>query len=376
VSELWTRSRWLLLGAVVIGLALWMASRLSATELSRDPLALAPAGASIVARVDVAAVTRSHLWSALLEQDEEGVRQIERACGYDPLEQVEEAVVFALGDGERPFEHLGFVGRGEMARGRANRERLVACVRQVVGGRGAVQEVDIEGVTALASASGGSHAAFLGSDGVVGGDREVVARAIRVAHGDEASAANDATLRRLWTRVAPGRDLVAVARVPERWVPSLRRMARELEGDLAAVGAIRALGIGVGVRDGVSLGVAAETAEASEARRVERALREQIDAVLEERLARLSAIGRVLRRVNVETNGREVVLTLSLTDRQVDEVVALWRELRRARREGDLERGAPLPDETVAPREQPQEAEADPRGPELAEPAERAEPSE
>ncbi len=333
MQDLWRKSRWLVLSALLVAAVAFGLAQLEGPSVPDEPLAVAPADASIVAFVDVGAVTSSHVWNVLLEEDrdEQGMRRIERACGYDPLEQVDEAVVFTSGSERRPFEHVGFVARGEMARGAENRRRLVECVGAVVGGRSggaAVREVEVEGVSAIASASGGSHAAFLGEDGVVGGDREVVGSAIRVARGDAPSAATDRTLRRLWDRVSADRDLVAVARLPERWLPALREMAEDLPEDASALAELRALGVGVRVRGGLAIGVAAETTSASSARRLERAVLDRSDALLEEPLVRLSAIGRALRRMNVEALEREVVLTLSLTNAQLDELLALWRQLR------------------------------------------------
>lgn len=327
------KTRWLVLSAAVVAVGAFVLARTEGPSTPSEPLAAAPSGASIVARIDVGAVTSSHLWNALLEEDpdERGVRRIERACGYDPLEQVDEAIVFATGTTERPFEHVGFLARGEMARGEANRRRLVECVSAVVGDRGgALRRVEVEGEPAVASASGGSHAAFLGADGVVGGDREVVASAIRVARGDAPSAANDATLRRLWERVSSDRDVVVVARLPDRWLPALRRMSRSLAEAPSALGDVRAIGVGVRVRGGLAIAVAAETASEAGARRLEEAVTAQSDALLDEPLLRLSALGRALRRLEVESRGRELLVTLSLTNAQIDELLALWRELRSA----------------------------------------------
>jgi hypothetical protein len=354
VKELWRRSRWIVIAAVVVALAAFGLSFLTEDHLPDDPLSMAPAGSTIVVRVAVNTVTASHLYDALLEDEEDdpGVRRIERLCGYDPLEQVEEAVIFSGGTGARPFEHLGFVARGEMARGGSNRQRLVSCVRRVISDDGGgLDQVEVEGEPAIASASGSSHAAFLGDDGVVGGDREVVAQAIRVARGDERSARGDPVLVRLWERVSSDRDIVAVGRLPRRWLPALRRVAGELEGDFDALSTIRALGVGVRVRGGLSIGAAAETASASDAQRLERALTGLVDSFLEDRMIRLSAFGGALRRLNVEAQRSEVVLSLSLTSSQVDDLFELWRELRsRARAERERqEQPEVVPDETIEP---------------------------
>lgn len=330
MREAFAKSRWLIVAGVVAALTAWGMSWMSAPEVPESALAAAPAGSSIVMRVDVAAVTASHAWSLLIEEDgpEDGVRRVERACGYDPLELVEEAFVFVSGTRERPFGEVGFVAQGDMARGAANRRRLLDCVGAVVPGGGALRRIEIDGVPAIASSSGESHAAFVGGDGVVAGDRAMVARAIRVAAGDAPSAAGDATLARLWARVSADRDIVAVARLPERWIPAMRRMARRLESDLSALSSVRALGIGVRVRSGLSIGLAAETADAAAARELERALLTKLDALMDEPLVRLSTLGRVLRRVRTEAQGSELVVTASVTDPQLDSLVSLWRDLR------------------------------------------------
>ncbi len=330
VGELWHKSRWLLLGAAVVALALWLMSELRSPEVPRDALSAAPSGSSVVARIDVGALTSSHLWRALLAQDEEerGVRRVERVCGYDPLDEVDDAVVFVFGGSARPFEHIGFIARGPLARGSENRRRLLSCVGDVVGGAGGVRRVEIEGEPAIASSSGESHAAFLGTDGVVGGDREVVARVIRVARGDGAPAGGDPTLRRLWARVSRDRDIVAVANLPARWIPALRRMSRGLEGDLGALASLRALGLGARVRGGLSAGLAAETADATGARQLAALVRAQVDGLLAEPLVGLSAFGRALRRIEVDAQEHEVIVTLSLSNAQLDDVLELWRELR------------------------------------------------
>ncbi|MCZ7683261.1 MAG: hypothetical protein M5U28_32465 [Sandaracinaceae bacterium] len=74
---------------------------------------------------------------------------------------------------------------------------------------------------------------------------------------------------------------------------------------------------------------------------------------------RASALGRALRRLAVESQGREVVLTLSLTNAQLDDLLALWRELRTARDEDGAPRerpagdAGPAPDPTLVPPEPP-----------------------
>ena len=43
-----------------------------------------------------------------------GAARIERVCGFDPLDQVRDVIVFVLGSEGRPLEHVGFVARGAL----------------------------------------------------------------------------------------------------------------------------------------------------------------------------------------------------------------------------------------------------------------------
>ncbi|GAB5546655.1 MAG: hypothetical protein SangKO_064150 [Sandaracinaceae bacterium] len=330
--ELWRRSRWLILTALVVvggGVAL---SVFGEGEIPTDPLAVAPGEARVVARVDVDALLDSAVWRLALAQEEaSGARRIERTCGYDPLALVDDAVIFATGSDERPFAHVGFVARGEVARGSERRTQLVECVRAVLSDRGgAVRSVEIDGEAAMASVHGGSHAAFLGANGVVGGDRESVERAMRVHRGRAPSARADGSLAPLWSQVAAGRDVVVAAELPERWLPALRRLARGAEGDLTALAGVRALAIGLGVRDGLSVSAALRTGTAADSERLRAALQSRIDAALETPGASLTVAGRVLRRVEMRANGAELRLVAQASEDQLEGMVEMWRELQAA----------------------------------------------
>ena len=68
--ELWRRSRWLVLTAVVIlggGIAM---SLVGEDDVPADPLAVAPADARVVARVDVDALLDSAIWRLAMDQEE------------------------------------------------------------------------------------------------------------------------------------------------------------------------------------------------------------------------------------------------------------------------------------------------------------------
>lgn len=364
--ELWRRSRWLVLTAVVIlggGIAM---SLVGEDDVPADPLAVAPADARVVARVDVDALLDSAIWRLAMDQEEAtGARRIERVCGYDPLALVDDVVIFASGPDEDPFEYAGFVARGEVARGRSRREQLVRCVEAVLNERGGgVEPVEIEGETAIASAHGESHAAFLGADGVVGGDRESVSQAIRVHRGAASSARATGTLGALWAEVAAGRDVVLAGELPERWLPTLRRAARGAEGDLAVLATVRALAIGVGVRDGLTLSAALRTATAADAERLRDAIQARIDGALETPGAGFTVVGRVLRAIRMSVRGAELRLVAQASTDQLEGMLEMWRELRSSASEAEAPSDSapepePEPDSDSEPATEP-EAEAEP----------------
>lgn len=320
------QARWILAAAVVLlggGFAL---SQMTSDSVPEHPLGLAPEGAEIIAHIDVPAVTGSHLFGVLLEQDSGAdVRRVEETCGYDPLEQVDHALVFAMGT-DRPFEQLGFVARGELARGREARERLVGCVQAVLADRGGdVSSTEIEGISAMASVRGDSVAAFFGADAVLGGDRDIVASTIRVARGQARSAVSDADLRAVFDRLRTG-DLKVVGRLPDAWLPAMMRMAQGLDPSVGALLGVRTIGLGADLQAGVELQLVLRSSE-EDSGAIEEMVTAQAAELLTDLRVRLSVVGTVVRALEVERQGPDVVLRARASDDQLDALRELWIEL-------------------------------------------------
>lgn len=285
----------------------------------RTALGAAPEGSSLVAHVDVPALRASPLWAALVDEDDAGLERITGACGFDPIERVQTVAVFVVGTPQRPFERLGFVARGDLPR-----ERLVECVERVVeADGGGIRRVTIEGVSAIASEHGASRAAFLGRDGIVGGDESVVRQAILVERSGAPSAERDPTLARLWDRVAGRGELIAVAHLPANWREWLARLGAGLELD--AIEHVEALGLGARMSDGLGITVALDTDDPDGARAIEDEARERIGALLEDPAIGLSVAGTALRRVELDVRDGDVVATLDLDQEQLAAVVELGR---------------------------------------------------
>ncbi|MFK7992394.1 MAG: hypothetical protein AB8I08_40610 [Sandaracinaceae bacterium] len=320
------QGRWILLAAVVLIGGGLLFSQLQRDALPEHPLGLAPEGAEIIASLDVAAVLSSHLFDVLLEEDTDGdVRRVEETCGYDPLQEVDRALVFSMGT-DRPFEQLGFVARGELARGRAHRQRLVECVRSVLSGRGGgVSSTEVEGLSAVASVRGDSVATFFGEDAVLGGDRALVAQTVRVARGQAASAVTDSDLRAVFDRLRAS-DLVVVGRLPDAWLPAMMQMASGLDPSVGALLTVRTLGLGARLQGGVELRLVLRSTDA-DAGAIADVVTAQGAEVLRDLRVRLSVVGTVLRAMQVERAGPDVVIQVRATDDQVDALRELWTEL-------------------------------------------------
>lgn len=329
------RTRQLLVGLLVaaaIGAAAW-AWRARGSGLPAAPLAVAPAASSAVAHVSVPALLRSSAWRRLAERQEalRGVRRIEAACGFDPLSQLTDLVVFATGDAPGDLDHVGFVARGDL-----EHERLAECVRRVVeSDGGSVRRVEIDGVPAIAGGRGRSRAAFVGRDAVVGGHEDVVREVIAVGRGDRPGALGDAALARLWDRVSGG-DVTVAARVPERWREALRRYlgGEELGDARRSLAGLRGVAVGVDLAGGVQVGAVLEMGDEAEAGRVVEAVRGRIAALLERTMVRLSVAGPVLRRAQSDQDGRDAVLTVRVREEEIDSLIELYEEVRRSDRPG------------------------------------------
>jgi hypothetical protein len=336
------------LAAVCVAVAYGI-SVLGAEHPPRSTLEMAPLGTTMIAHVEVPALLRSPIWAAFAGEDE-GMSRIERVCGSNPLESLRTADVYVVGTDESPLAQLGFLARGDL-----DHERLVACVGDVVeGDGGGVHEVTLEGVRAIASDHGDGRAAFLGRDGIVGGGETLVRELIHLDHGS-ARPMDDPALARLWAIVIGRRQVVAALHVPDRWRGAIARYLAELPA-LRPVERAAAVAIGANLDHGIGLTVALACERAADAEELAASLRFTIAEQLEDAMVALSPLGAALRRLEIEPQDRDVIVTLDLTERQLELVVSLIRETLEARREREtqpreLTPPPPEPGEPLAPDE-------------------------
>jgi len=319
--------------------------------LPADPLEMVPQATTAVAWVNVRAVLGSPIWERIVGGGDQGMRQIERVCGFNPIDEIDELVIAASGDEPTDLDRVGIVARGPLSH-----EKLVRCVRDVVADDGgSLRQIELDGVPAVAG-RGSSRAAFWGSDAIVGGDEETVRAVISVLRRDRGSAAADPTLARLWRRVAAGRQVVLVSHVPERWRSTLRRTVREAGTiDLSPLGGVRAVGLGARVSGGLGLGVALQMRDRTQARAATDTLRAEVDRALADPRVTLSALGPVLRRLQMEAQDGDVVLALELSGLQLADLIDLVEDL--WNRDDDRggrpapSRAPPEPDTVIRPHE-------------------------
>lgn len=186
-------------------------------SLPVDPLAAVPADAYGVLRIRVDRVLASDAYKRLVvERDEaKGIERITKLCGFNPLEGIQDLVVFA-----RPAPGGGMPRFAFTARGKLDHDALVECVKkfsQSMGGGSSegLKRDDIAGIPAVTSSRGGSRAAFLGRDGIVGGDSDSVIATVNTVLGKAPSLAGDATLSGLYNQFAQATDISGVARMPD-----------------------------------------------------------------------------------------------------------------------------------------------------------------
>jgi hypothetical protein len=205
-------------------------------DLPVDPLAAVPADAYGVLRIKVARVLGSEAYKRLVVErgEAEGIERITKLCGFNPLEGIQELVVFA-----RPRAGGGMPRFAFTARGKLDHDALVECVKKFAGASGGdasgLKRDDIEGIPAVTSRHGTSRAAFLGSDGIVGGDAESVVASINTVLGKAPSLAGDTVLRGLYTQFDPGTDIAGVARMPAEARTLLQALAQGLFGSQLAI---------------------------------------------------------------------------------------------------------------------------------------------
>jgi hypothetical protein len=192
-------------------------------SLPADPLAAVPADAYGVVHIRVDRVLASDAWKRLVVErgQAKGIEKVQVLCGFNPLARLTELTVFA-----RPAPGGGLPRFAFAARGDLNHEELLDCVKKFTGGdSSALQREDIEGIPTVQSKKGSSRAAFLGRDGIVGGDAESVTAAIHAVLQKAPSLSGDALMKGMYSELEQGSDITLVTRLPDDAKPMIRQLS-------------------------------------------------------------------------------------------------------------------------------------------------------
>lgn len=289
-------------------------------KLPEHPLDRVPASAEMVAWVDVPAVLRSTLWQRFVvaSGEDAALRRLTERCGFDPLGQVANVDVFVTGE-PGSLEHIGFVAEGDF-----DHEALAGCLRSAVTeDGGSLQEVEIEGMRAVASAHGPSRAAFVGARGIVAGHEDTVASTVRAIVGREATLGADTDVRALWDRLARTREIVAVAKIPEHWQDGLRRLLGSARADVLIphLEHLRTLGLGARVSRGLGLTFVAVMASDEAATDLATKAREALQRLTSNPIVAISPAGAVLNHLETNAEGKDVTVALDVTQERLDRIL-------------------------------------------------------
>ncbi|MET0343418.1 MAG: hypothetical protein ABW252_20575 [Polyangiales bacterium] len=280
-------------------------------SLPANPLAAIPADAYGIARVKVDRVITSDAWKSLVagRGEARGIERVEVLCGFNPLARIRELVVFARPAPDHGVPRVAFTARGDL-----RHAELLDCVKKITGGdASALEREDVEGIPTFRSKQGGSLAAFVGRDGIIGGDAESVRAAIHAMLAHAPSLAEDAQLTALYREVEQGSDVAVVSHWPDDVKPWLRSLVDVIGEDARRLEQLRALALNLTTSSGrITGGTVLVTAGDKEAA--------ELVVIAQAAVARLLAIpgigltpaASVLRGVQMEARGARATFAGSI----------------------------------------------------------------
>ncbi len=275
-------------------------------KLPEDPLAIVPADAYAVVYLRLDRILASDAFKRLAVErgHAAGMQRVQKTCGYNPLERMRDTVIFARPAPDGGLPRFAFAARGDL-----RHDELVDCVQKVTGAdRSKLRTEKIEGIFTVESSKGSSRAAFVGRDGIIGGDAESVRHAINVLVGKAPNLTQDAVLTGLFRSVEQGQDLAAVGRVPENLRPLLRKASRELLGGiLEPLGEVRALAANARTENAkIAGGAQVLAADPAQAQALLKLAQSQVARVRAMPGVGLTPVAGVLRDIQMEAEGDRV----------------------------------------------------------------------
>ncbi len=302
-------------------------------SLPRELSAVVPADTLGFVHVRVERLMASDAFQRLVlaRGEAPGFALVEARCGFNPLTQVRELIAFASPPPEAGEPRYAFVARGQL-----RHAQLLDCMGKFGRGDSAAHErEEVEGVWTVRSKRGSTRAAFIGGDGLIGGEDQSVRAALRTWRGRARSVAGDPLLAALYRELDADSDITAVARIPSELRPLPRALA---EADLPELHGLRAVGAnlttGPGRVAGRALLVASDARQASELAALGKRALARLSGVPG---VRLTSLSKTLREVEISAHGDRVRCAASVEVRTVEallELVPMLERLARASAHG------------------------------------------
>jgi hypothetical protein len=271
-------------------------------SLPQDPLAVVPADAFGIVRIRVDRVLASDAYKKLIVERGQaaGIERVEVTCGFNPLERIRELTIFA-----RPAPGGGVPRFAFAARGDLRHDELLDCVKKFTkGDASALVREDIEGIPTVQSKKGSSRAAFVGRDGILGGDAESVSAAIQTLLGKAPSANGDLMFKALYAEIEQGSDITLVSRLPDEVKPMIHQLADAVGEELKQLEELKLVGVNLTTRpDQIAGSATLVTRSAEQAALFVELAKVAVSRVLAIPLIGMTPVASVLRTVQTEARG-------------------------------------------------------------------------
>lgn len=312
-----------------------------------------PSGALLVATADLAALKASPVGAPFLREGREipGLGKVRDVCGFDPVDQLDEASLAIPSAGDSG--EFGLVAAGPV-----DHDAVIACAAKVIEARGGKPVITTIGAfrsvrDASLATSGGEIAARKGGPLLLGAGTYLRAM-IDAADGRTPSVRSSRAHAALGREVAGASIRATVVLSPEQ----RRTLAEELESGGAADSPARsitggALGASIGPSVAVHGVLACDDAAACD--RLSRTIARARDARAGDPLLRLMGLAALLEKVKLEPAGELLHARVDVPAEQAALLAERLLALRgMARREPPPEtvrrKAAPPPDEVISPK--------------------------
>ncbi|WP_437723977.1 hypothetical protein [Sorangium sp. So ce861] len=345
----------LLLVGVLLGggLAWLLGRRQESPPAAPRALDAVPAGALLVAALDLPALRASPAFASFLREEREipGLGKVRDVCGFDPVAALTEVAIAIPAAGESGDFGLA-------AAGAVQDQALLACASKVIEARGGKPVVaGLGGFRAVrdSSAEGRGEIAVRPGGPILLGGGAYLRAMVDAAEGRAATVGASAAHDDIARAVGEGAARVTVVLTPEQRAELGRELAlsgagRAPAASIVAAGAAVALGPEIAVHGVVLCDAEAPCAELGAQLRAAR------DARAGDLATRLIGLGAVLERVAIAADGKALHARVKLSAEEAGALVERLASLRALRQPSLAPREPPAPAEppalggTAAPR--------------------------